>query len=96
MSTRRKAEAETKDFSGNGENLLHPYTKALYSALPANGFKLTKGHQPLHGEIPKGCPYYDRCEMAFERCGQERPQLISFGNKKVRCFKYEKGDKNGT
>jgi len=88
--------AETKDFSGNGENLLHPYTKALYSALPANGFKLTKGHQPLHGEIPKGCPYYDRCEMAFERCGQERPQLISLGNKKVRCFKYEKGDKDGT
>ena len=83
--------AENKDFTGNGENLLHPYTKALYKALPANGFELTKGHQPLHGEIPNGCPYYDRCEMRFDRCKQERPQLIDLGNKKVRCFKYEEG-----
>ena len=88
--------AENKDFSGNGENLLHPYTKALYKALPANGFELTKGHQPLHGEIPNGCPYYDRCEMHFERCKQERPQLIDLGNKKVRCFKYEEGDASET
>ena len=83
--------AENKDFSGDGENLLHPYTKALYKALPANGFELTKGHQPLHGEIVKGCPYYDRCEMRFDRCKQERPQLIDLDNKKVRCFKYEEG-----
>lgn len=83
--------AENKDFSGNGENLLHPYTKSLFKALPANGFELVKGHQPLHGEIPNGCPYYDRCEMRFDRCKQERPQLISLGNKKIRCFKYEEG-----
>ena len=88
--------AENNDFSGNGEKLLHPYTKALYKALPANGFKLTKGHQPLHGEISKGCPYYDRCEMAFDRCKNERPQLISIGNKKVRCFKYDGGVEDGT
>ncbi|WP_458404325.1 oligopeptide/dipeptide ABC transporter ATP-binding protein [Methanobrevibacter sp.] len=83
--------AENKDFSGDGENLLHPYTKALYKALPANGFELIKGHQPLHGEIPEGCPYYDRCEMHFDRCKKERPQLLDLGNKKVRCFKYEEG-----
>ena len=70
---------------------VHPYTKSLYNALPANGFELTKGHQPLHGEIPEGCPYYNRCEMAFDRCKNERPQLISLGNKKIRCFKYEEG-----
>ncbi len=86
--------AETKDFSGDGENQLHPYTKSLYKALPANGFELVKGHQPLHGEIPEGCPFYDRCEMAFDRCKKERPELISLGNKKVRCFKYEEGEKN--
>ena len=83
--------AENRDFEGNGENLLHPYTKALYNALPVNGFKLTKGHQPLHGEIPNGCPYYDRCEMAFDKCRDELPQLIDLGNKKVRCFKYMEG-----
>ncbi len=83
--------AENKDFSGDGENLLHPYTKALYKALPANGFKRIKGHQPVHGEIPQGCPYYDRCEMKFDRCKEERPDLIDLGSKKVRCFKYEEG-----
>lgn len=31
-----------EDFSGNGDNLLHPYTKALYNALPVNGFVLQK------------------------------------------------------
>ena len=83
--------AENKDFSGDGENLLHPYTKLLYKALPANGFELTRGHQPLHGEITQGCPFYDRCEMKFDRCKNERPELIDLGNKKVRCLKYEEG-----
>ncbi len=83
--------AENKDFSGDGENLLHPYTKALYKALPANGFELIKGHQPVQGEISQGCPYYDRCEMKFDRCKEEKPDLIDLGSKKVRCFKYEEG-----
>ncbi len=84
--------AEKKDFTGDGENLLHPYTKSLYKALPANGFELTPGHQPLHGEIPNGCPYYNRCDMRFDRCENERPKLIDLGNKKIRCFKYEEGE----
>lgn len=84
--------AEKKDFTGDGENLLHPYTKSLYQALPANGFELTQGHQPLHGEIANGCPYYNRCDMRFDRCENERPQLIDLGNKKIRCFKYEEGE----
>lgn len=80
--------AENKDFSGNGENLLHPYTKALYKALPSNGFKLVKGHQPLHEEMTTGCPYYDRCEIRMSICKEEIPKLIDLGNKKLRCFKY--------
>ena len=88
--------AENQDFSGDGKNLLHPYTKALYKALPANGFELIKGHQPLHGEIQEGCPYYARCEMRFDRCKQERPELYDLGTKKIRCFKYEKGVEDET
>mgnify|MGYP002523438993 FL=1 len=83
--------AKVEDFSGDGENLLHPYTKALYKALPANGFEIIKGHQPLHGEIQQGCPYYDRCEMRFDRCKEERPELLDLGEKRIRCFKYEEG-----
>ena len=82
--------ANASDFSGEGENLLHPYTKSLYKALPHNGFELTKGHQPLHGEIPVGCPYYERCPHELENCDKERPFLFPIDeNKRVRCYKYE-------
>lgn len=84
--------AKAEDFLGDGENLLHPYTKALHDALPKYGFKLTEGHQPLHGEIPEGCPYYDRCENSLEKCKAKRPPLIDLGDKKVRCFLYEGDD----
>ncbi len=83
--------AEIKDFSGNGEDLLHPYTKALYKALPRNGFNLTKGNQPLHAEVVDSCPYYDRCEMKMDICKNNLPPLTDLGNKKVRCFKYGEG-----
>ena len=82
--------ANASDFSGEGENLLHPYTKSLFKALPHNGFELTKGHQPLHGEIPVGCPYYERCPHKLEKCDKERPFLFPIDeNKRVRCYKYE-------
>lgn len=71
----------------DGNKLLHPYTKALYSALPENGFHLTKGHQPLTDEIKKGCPYYQRCPHKLEKCSNETPELKDLGdNIKVRCF----------
>ena len=64
--------------------------ESLYKALPHNGFVLTKGHQPLHGEIPQGCPYFDRCSHKLEKCDKIRPNLIPVDEKKrVRCFKYE-------
>jgi peptide/nickel transport system ATP-binding protein len=47
---------DTKNFSGDGENLLHPYTRSLYRALPETDFELTEGHQPSYLHIPKGCP----------------------------------------
>lgn len=84
--------AQTKDFTGSGENLLHPYTKSLYKALPENGFNLVKGHQPHHSETQKGCPYYERCEMRCEKCKNQTPKLFDLGNKKVRCFRYEDGE----
>lgn len=37
--------ASTGDFSGKGERLRHPYTRALWNALPQNGFHLS-GNKP--------------------------------------------------
>jgi len=40
--------AQAKDFSGKGENLRHPYTKALWNALPQNGFSsFAKSEAPV-------------------------------------------------
>ena len=68
-----------------GKNLLHPYTQALHDALPQNGFKLTKGHQPTQDQIFKGCPYYERCDSPLKQCKNKTPKLKN----NIRCFKYE-------
>ncbi|AGN16106.1 ABC transporter ATP-binding protein [Methanobrevibacter sp. AbM4] len=82
--------ANIEDFSGDGENLLHPYTRALYKALPQNGFKLTEGHQPLHGEVINGCPYYRYCENKIDICENLKPELIDVENgKKIRCHLFD-------
>ena len=47
--------ANVNDFKGDGKNLRHPYSKALFNALPQNGFKPIKGSQPMPNELPKGC-----------------------------------------
>jgi len=79
--------ANVEDFTGDGERLIHPYTRALYKALPQNGFNLYKGHQPLHGELPEGCVYYDRCDHPTDSCMKINPDLREIGDKKVRCHR---------
>lgn len=69
----------------HGKNLLHPYTQALYDALPENSFKLTLGHQPSYTNIPDGCPYQDNCPHAGQLCKEQTPQLKEIGGSIVRC-----------
>lgn len=69
-----------------GKNLLHPYTRALYDALPENEFKLTLGHQPSYTEIPKGCPYNENCQYKTEECINTPPKLEQVNDTQVRCY----------
>ena len=69
-----------------GKNLLHPYTRALYDALPENDFKLTLGHQPSYTEIPKGCPYNENCPYKTEECINTPPKLEQVNDTQVRCY----------
>jgi len=61
------------------KNPLHPYTRALLSAIPEPTLKKTRNRQLLRGEIsspiePKpGCRFAVRCEYAKERCFIENP-----------------------
>ncbi|MDO5851336.1 MAG: ABC transporter ATP-binding protein [Methanobacteriaceae archaeon] len=75
----------TKNFKDNGEKLLHPYTKALYNALPETHFKLTKGTQPSYHNIPKGCPYQENCPHKTDKCIKILPELKTINDTQIRC-----------
>ena len=65
------------------ERPLHPYSKALMSAVPMPDPKVARENQriPLSGDIPSplhapsGCPFRTRCAYSCERCAQEVPQF---------------------
>ncbi|WP_336759115.1 ABC transporter ATP-binding protein [Paenibacillus sp. USHLN196] len=79
--------AQVDDFTGNGERLRHPYTKALWNALPQNGFQRLPGSQPLAGqEITAGCSFVPRCNAATAACTRERPELRKIRGGEVRCI----------
>lgn len=76
-------------------NPLHPYTKALLSAVPVANPELekTKVIQLLEGELPspvnppRGCVFHTRCPLASEECSQSRPAEKIISAHSVSCFK---------
>ena len=70
--------ADTKEMF---RNPLHPYTKALLSAVPTIDIDAPKKKILLEGEIfspinPKpGCRFCPRCRFATEACGNKQPAL---------------------
>lgn len=78
--------AKASDFDGDGERLRHPYTKALYRALPGSGFTPIGGSQPLPNEVPNGCIFSDRCWQKTEKCVEGKPEFREVRGGKVRCI----------
>ena len=78
--------ANVSDFKGDGKNLRHPYSKALFNALPQNGFKPIQGTQPMPHELPKGCLFQDRCECVSKECRVVRPNAKVIRDGMVRCL----------
>ncbi len=76
-------EADAADFRSE-EELRHPYTRALWRALPQNGFQFIRGTQPYVKELPKGCPFAPRCGQCTEECKGEIPVREIRGGR-VRC-----------
>ncbi len=62
---------------------LHPYTRALLSAVPIPdpGLEARREHTVLKGEVPSplnppsGCVFHPRCPKAIERCAAAVPPL---------------------
>ncbi|WP_166240349.1 ABC transporter ATP-binding protein [Paenibacillus turpanensis] len=78
--------APAEDFAGDGGALRHPYSRALWRALPQNGFAPAPGAQPQPGAMPAGCLYAPRCELAAPPCAQARPEPRELRGGMVRCF----------
>jgi peptide/nickel transport system ATP-binding protein len=62
----------------------HPYTKALFAAVPSTDPTHKRSAPPIKGElnttdVPSGCRFYSRCPMAAERCRLEEPALKPIG-----------------
>ena len=77
-------EANSCDFERE-ETLRHPYTKALWRAMPAHGFQAIEGTQPYAKDMHEGCPFSPRCQSCTEACMQE-VKLRSLRGGRVRCL----------
>lgn len=77
-------EASVHDFEKE-ETLRHPYTKALWRAMPKHGFQYIGGTQPYVKNLPVGCPFAPRCSQCTGACSGEIPyRTVREG--KVRCI----------
>ena len=78
-------------------NPLHPYTKALFSAVPVSDpdFKMNriilKGDIPSPANPPQGCKFHTRCHNCMGVCKKVVPEYIKVEeNHYVACHLYNK------
>lgn len=77
--------ADAKDFLEGVDALRHPYSKALWKALPQNGFEPIPGFQPYAKYLPKGCLFLPRCPHKTKECEENIPMREVRGGY-VRCI----------
>jgi oligopeptide/dipeptide ABC transporter ATP-binding protein len=74
---------------------LHPYTKALLSAVPVPDPERAHERIVLEGEVPSplsppsGCKFHPRCPEAMDRCKVDVPALVQIGERQVACHLYD-------
>lgn len=83
------------------KNPKHPYTKALFSAIPVPdpNYKMNRiileGSIPSPANAPKGCKFHTRCGKCMEICKTQAPPTVQLGNGHyVRCHLYS-GENQG-
>jgi len=74
---------------------LHPYTKALMSAIPLPDPARERAREPIQieGEPPSpvdpppGCPFHTRCPIAVNACRDAVPALAAHGEQHAACIR---------
>lgn len=78
--------AWAKDFQKGPKALRHPYSKALWQALPQNGFVPIPGHQPYAGKLPTGCVFGPRCPDFTSDCARQSIPMRTSKKGLVKCI----------
>ncbi len=76
---------------------LHPYTKALLSAVPVTDPARKQSRIILQGDVPSplnpppGCRFHPRCPVAIKGlCETQAPKMLSYDGHQVACHAVEK------
>lgn len=77
--------APARDFQTGIKALRHPYSQALYKALPQNGCIPIEGSQPYGDDLPKGCIFSPRCQKVREACKSKSIDMSEVRGGLVRC-----------
>ena len=71
----------------------HPYTRGLLASLPRLDAARKSKLSPIDGlppdliDVAPGCPFAPRCSYAIDKCLQERPELVSIGDRhQIACW----------
>lgn len=78
------------------ENPMHPYTKALLSAVPVpdpdikRDTILIEGELPSPANPPSGCAFHTRCSQCMDICKTTRPMEQNLNGHFVACHLYNK------
>jgi peptide/nickel transport system ATP-binding protein len=74
--------------------LAHPYTRALFASRPRLGLKrgtrlaTIPGRVPELVDLPRGCPFAERCERVVDDCRRAMPQAVAVtAGHEVRCIR---------
>ena len=76
------------------QRLAHPYTRGLFAARPrlglARGTRLATipGRVPELADMPRGCPFADRCDRVIDACRAADPPLVALApGHDARCLR---------
>jgi peptide/nickel transport system ATP-binding protein len=83
---------EMSDCASIFKNPLHPYTRALLSAIPIPNVDIKRERIILEGDVPSpinpppGCRFYSRCFERMDICRNQDPELIQYSEtRQVAC-----------